>query len=476
MAVGSSNSFDLVVLGAGIGGYSAAFRATQLGLRVALVDEARIGGTCLHTGCIPTKAMLESADLLDRVRRAGEFGVRTAGEVTPDYAVIAQRRTQVVERLVKGLEGLVKKNKVEWVRGRGRLQGGKKVLVELREDGKQNGSRALDATDVILATGSRVRSLPGLEPDGERILTSDDVLRSAKLPESLVVVGAGAVGVEFASFYHDMGVKVTVLEYLPRLVPLEDADVSKELHRSFTKRGIEVITDARFDPASVVADEKGICVLVGAEGKEPQELRAEQMLVAVGRAANTEDVGLDTTRAKMEKGIVQVDARMRTAEPHLYAIGDIVGGLWLAHVAVHEGVAAVHAIAGAEPEPVDYLKQPRATYSRPQIASIGRSEQEAQRDGIEVRTGRFPFAASGKALIVGEPTGFVKVVADKATDELLGVHMIGPGVTDLIAEASAAMLLEATAWELGATVHPHPTLSEAVGEAALAVDGKQLNA
>jgi dihydrolipoamide dehydrogenase len=474
VAVGSSNSFDLVVLGAGTGGYSAAFRAAQLGLRVALIDEARIGGTCLHLGCIPTKAMLESADLVDRIRHASDFGI-SAGEPQVDYGSVAKRRQQVVDRLTKGLESLVKKNKVEWIGGRGRLQGGKKVAVELREDGKKTGSRSLDATDVILATGSRVRSLPGLEPDGERIITSDDVATGSKLPESVIVVGAGAVGVEFASFYADMGVTVTVLEYLPALVPLEDAEVSKELERSFARRGITVMTNARFDPASVVADEKGVCVVVGPEGAEPQELRAEQMLVAIGRAANTDDVGLDTTRAKVEKGLVQVDARMRTAEPHLYAVGDIIGGLWLAHVAAHEGIAAVHAIANAEPELVDYLKQPRATYSRPQIASIGRSEQECERDGLPYRTGKFPFVANGKAIIHGETGGFAKVIAHKETDEILGVHLIGPSVTDLIAEASAAMLLEATAWEVGSAVHPHPTLSEALGEAALAVDGKAIN-
>lgn len=474
MAVGSSNSFDLVVLGAGTGGYSAAFRAAQLGLRVALVDEARIGGTCLHLGCIPTKAMLESADLVDRIRHASDFGI-SAGEPQVDYGIVAKRRQQVVDRLTKGLESLVKKNKVEWIGGRGRLQGGKKVVVELREDGKTTGNRTLDATDVILATGSRVRSLPGLEPDGERIVTSDDVATGSELPESVIVVGAGAVGVEFASFYADMGVTVTVLEYLPALVPLEDAEVCKELERSFSRRGITVMTNARFDPASVVADENGVCVVVGPEGAEPQELRAEQMLVAIGRAANTDDIGLDTTRAKVEQGIVQVDARMRTAEPHLYAVGDIIGGLWLAHVAAHEGIAAVHAIANAEPEPVDYLRQPRATYSRPQIASIGRSEQECERDGLPYRTGKFPFVANGKAIIHGETGGFAKVIAHKETDELLGVHLIGPSVTDLIAEASAAMLLEATAWEVGSAVHPHPTLSEALGEAALAVDGKAIN-
>ena len=476
MAVGSSNNFDLVVLGAGTGGYSAAFRAGQLGLKVALVDEGRIGGTCLHSGCIPTKAMLEAADFYERIGHAGDFGIRIGGEASVDYEAVAVRRQQVVDRLTKGLMSLVKKNKVDFIRGRGTLQGAKKIKVaKLDDDGKPAGDIVLEGTDVILATGSRVKSLPGLKPDGKRILTSDDVLRSTTLPKSLIVVGAGAVGVEFASFYADVGVEVTLLEYLPAVVPLEDAELSRDLERSFTRRGIKVVTNARFDPAAVTADESGVCLMVGKEGELPAELRAEQMLVAAGRAMNTDNVGLESTRAKVDKGFVKVDGRMRTAEPHLYAIGDIIGGLLLAHVAAHEGIAAVNSIAGAEGEPVDYLKMPRATYCRPQIASIGRTQAECERDGFEIKTGKVPFQAIGKALIGGDYEGFVKVIADKKTDELLGVHMIGPHVTDLIAEASAAMFFESTAWEIGEAVHPHPTLSEALGEAALAVDGRSIN-
>jgi dihydrolipoamide dehydrogenase len=268
---------------------------------------------------------------------------------------------------------------------------------------------------------------------------------------------------------------VTLLEYMDRLTPLEDAEISKELLRTFQRRGMNVIVKARFDTGAVSVDEQGVRLMVGPEGEEPKELRAEQMLVATGRAPVTEGIGLESTRAKVEKGFVTVDARMRTAEPHLYACGDVIGGLLLAHVAAHEGIAAVHALAGAEAEQVDYLKMPRATYSRPQIASIGRSQEEAERDGYEVKVGKIPFQAIGKALVRGEHEGFVKVVADKKTDELLGVHMIGAQVTDLISEASAAMLLEATAWEVGSAVHPHPTLSEALGEAAMAVDGRSIN-
>jgi dihydrolipoamide dehydrogenase len=479
VAVGSSNSFDLVVLGAGTGGYTAAFRAGQLGLKVALVDAYKIGGTCLHVGCIPTKAMLESADFYAKVKKAADYGI-TTGEASVDFAVVAKRRGQIVDRLHKGLVSLVKKNQVEFIRGRGTLNGGKKVEVDLiGEDDSPAGHRTLDANDVILATGSRVKSLPGLEPDGKVIVTSDDILASTTLPGSLIVVGGGAVGVEFASFYADIGVRVTVLEYLANLVPLEDREVSVELERAFKRRGIDVMTNARFETKSVKVGKGangGVSVMVGPDGTEPTELRADQMLVATGRAANVDDVGLETTRVKVDRGVVLVDPKtMRTAEPHLYAIGDIIGGLWLAHVAAHEGLAAVASIVGGEAEVVDYLKMPRATYSRPQVASIGRSEAECERDKIPFKTGKFPWIANGKALIGGDYEGFAKVIANKDTDEIVGVHLVGPHVTDLIAEASTAMLLEATAWELGAAVHPHPTLSEALGEAAMAIEGRAIN-
>jgi dihydrolipoamide dehydrogenase len=472
-----TQSFDIVVLGAGTGGYGAAFRAGQLGLKVALVDDnpKGIGGTCLHIGCIPTKAMLASADLLDHMKHSSEFGI-TASDVTADPEAIAKRRDRIVTRLVKGVTSLTKKNNVDYIVGRGRLEGPQQVRVAtIDKDGKSAGEVILKAKDVILATGSRVKSLPGLEPDHEHIVTSDDVLRSAHVPESIIVVGAGAVGVEFASYFHDMGSKVTMLEYLPGLVPLEDAEISKEMERAFKKRGITIVTSARFDPAAVKADASGVSLMVGPEGSEPTELRAEQMLVATGRAANVEDVGLETTRAVVERGVVVTDGHMRTADPHLYAVGDIAGGLWLAHVATHEGIAAVHAIAGEEVEEIDYVKMPRATYSRPQVASIGLTSEQCAERGIKTKVGKMPMMASGKAIIDGDTTGFVKIIADAETDELLGVHMIGHHVTELIAESSTAMLLEATAWEIGAAVHPHPTLSETMGEAAMAVDGQSIN-
>ena len=479
MAVGSSNDFDLIVLGAGTGGYAAAFRGAQLGLRVALVDEDKIGGTCLHRGCIPTKAMLESASLADRIRHAGDFGLALAGDAEVQFATIAKRRDQIVNRMWKGVSSLIKKNDVTWIAGRGRLEGPSKVRVRLAgEDGTPGagGERVLSGTDVVLATGSRVKSLPGIVPDGKRIVTSDDVLKSDSMPASVIVIGAGAVGVEFASMYHDLGATVTLLEYLPAIVPLEDAEVSKELERTFKRRGITVITNARFDAASVIADDEGVRITVGPEGGEAKEIRAEMLLVAAGRAVNTEDVGLETTRAELDRGFVKVDGHMRTREPHLYAIGDIVGGLQLAHTAAHEGIIAVHTIVGdPDVHAMDYVKQPKATYCRPEIASVGLTQQECEKRGLPIKVAKVPFQAVAKALIGGEYEGFTKIIANKDTDETLGIHIIGPHATDLIAEGSLAMTLEATPWEIGATTHAHPTLSEILGETAMAVDGRSIN-
>ena len=472
MAVGSSNSFDLVVLGAGTGGYAAAFRAAQLGLKVALVDEGKIGGTCLHRGCIPTKALLESAAVAERIRHAADFGLTLPGEAVLDYAKVAARRDMVVNRMWKGLGSLVKKNNVTWVQGRGRLDGAHKIYVTA-EDGSEI---LLEATDTILATGSRVKSLPGITPDGRAIVTSDDVLAMTSLPKSAIVIGAGAVGVEFASLFHDLGSTVTVLEYLPAIVPLEDREVSKELERSFTRRGIRVMTNARFDAASVVAADGGVRITVGPDGGTAEELSAQIVLVAAGRGTNVENVGLETTAAIVDRGIVKVDGHMRTAEPHLYAIGDIVGGLQLAHTAAHEGIIAAHVIAGeADVHPMDYAKQPKATYCRPQIASVGLTEQQCEARGLPIKIGKVPFQAVGKAIIGGDYEGFTKIIGHAQTNETLGVHIIGPHATDLIAEASLALTLEAAPWEIGAATHAHPTLSEILGEAAMAVDGRAIN-
>jgi dihydrolipoamide dehydrogenase len=479
MAVGSSNDFDLVVLGGGTGGYTAAFRAAQLGLKVALVDEDKIGGTCLHRGCIPTKALLESAALADKLRHAKDFGLTLPGEAAIDYAQMAARRDQVVKRMWTGLKTLIDKNKVTWIAGRGRLDGPQRVRVsQPGEDGTpgKGGERVLQATDVIIATGSRVKSLPGLTPDGERIVTSDDVLRMTTLPADIVIVGAGAVGVEFASMFHDVGVKVTVLEYLPGIVPLEDGEVSKLLERSFAKRGITVMTSARFDPAAVKTDKKGIRMMVGPDGKDQAELRAEMMLVATGRAANIEEIGLETTKVETDRGTIKVNGRMRTSEPHVYAIGDVIGGLWLAHTAAHEGIIAAHAIAGdPDVHEMDYARQPRATYCRPEIASIGLTEEQLKAAGTPYKVGKVPFQAIAKAIIGGDYEGFAKVITNTENQDTLGIHIVGPHATDLIAEASLAFELDATAWEIGGATHAHPTLSEVIGEAAMAVDGRSIN-
>ena len=477
MAVGSSNDFDLVVLGAGTGGYTAAFRAAQLGLKVALVDNRKIGGTCLHIGCIPTKALLESAAFAERLRHAKDFGLGV-DDFSIDYDQMRARRDQVVKRLWTGLKSLVDKNKVTWIQGTGRLEGGRTVRVDMAADGDNpGGERVLQGTDVILATGSRVKSLPGLEPDGKRIVTSDDILADAPLPKDVIVIGAGAVGVEFASMYHDLGVKVTLLEYLPTLVPLEDREVSQALERSFTRRGMTVMTSARFDPAKVKASKTGVALDVGPEGKEASRIEAEMLLVATGRAPNIENVGLETTKAEVERGFVKVDLKtMRTREPHLYAIGDIVGGLMLAHTAGHEGLLAAHVIAGdKDVHAMDYILQPRATYCRPEIASVGLTQQQCEEQGLPIRTGKVPFQAIAKAIIGGEYEGFTKVIEHKETGDTLGIHVIGPHATDLIAEASLAFSLEATPWEIGGATHAHPTFSEIMGEAALAVDGKSIN-
>ena len=479
MAVGSSNDFDLVVLGAGTGGYTAAFRAGQLGLKVALVDEDKIGGTCLHRGCIPTKALLESAAFTERIRHAKDFGIDISGDPVVDYARMAARRDQVVKRMWTGLKTLVDKNKVAWIQGRGRLDGPRKVVVKMHgEDGTPGagGERVLQGNDVILATGSRVKSLPGLTPDGKRIVTSDEVLKADTLPKDVIVIGAGAVGVEFASMYHDLGVAVTLLEYLPAVVPAEDREVSQLVERSFTRRGIKVMTSARFDVASVKADKAGVHLTVGPEGKEATEIGAELLLVATGRAPNVEDIGLETTKAELDRGFVKVDGRMRTKEPHLYAIGDLVGGLLLAHTAGHEGLVAAHVIAGEKDvHPIDYVQQPRATYCRPEIASIGLTEQQCEEKGIPYKVGKVPFQAIAKAIIGGEYEGFVKVIGHKETNDTLGVHLVGPHATDLVAEASLAFQLDATPWEIGGATHAHPTLSEIIGEAAMAVDGRSIN-
>ena len=452
--------FDVAILGGGMGGYPAAIRASQLGLKVALVEADKLGGTCLHIGCIPTKALLESSELYHRVATRGvEFGLK-AEVVGYDYQRIAQRRDAVVGQLYKGVQYLMKKNKIEVIQGRGRLRDRNSIEV----NGKQ-----VKAPNLILATGSSVKTLPGLELDGQFIISSDNAVLAKDVPESICIIGAGAVGVEFATFYSELGVKVTMLEALDRLVPLEDEEVSKELLSSFKKAGIDVRVGVKVSGARKARD--GVSV-----DTDQGEVWAKQLLVAVGRAAVSKELGLEQVGVQLHpNGFIKVDEWMRTSAESIHAIGDVVGGYLLAHAASHEGIVAAEDIAGQRTAPMEQELVTRCTYSHPQIASVGLTEKQAREKGHEVKVGRFPFSAIGRAQIHGDTAGFVKIVSDAKTGQMLGTHIIGSEATELIAEPALTQLFQGDAWELGRNIHPHPTLSEAVMEAAMAVDGHAIH-
>ncbi|MGZ6372547.1 MAG: dihydrolipoyl dehydrogenase [Candidatus Limnocylindria bacterium] len=465
--------FDLLILGGGMS-YVGAIRAAQLGLKVGLVERGRLGGTCLNRGCIPTKAMLETADLFHRVTEQGaEFGLAGGEGITLDYPALGKRRDAVVEKHVKGVEFLMKKNGVTVLRGSGTLTSPTSVHVS----GGESGELDATATDLILATGSAPRSLPGLDVDGDRIITSDEALTRETVPARVAIVGAGAIGVEWASLYTDLGAQVHLVEYLDRIVPLEDADVSKELTRIFKKRDMKIYTSSSIDPKSIERTKRGVHFAVEArDGKTRVEMETDVILVAVGRRPVTEGIGLESIPGvELERGWVKVDGFMQTGVPHLYAIGDIVPGYALAHVASHEAVIAVEKIAGRDPEPVRMELMPRVTFCRPEIASVGLTKAQATDAGHTVKVGSFPFRALGKATIVGEIDGFAKLVADAQTGLLLGAHLIGAHAGDLLAEPTLALLLEATAAEIAMSVHAHPTLTEVLVEAALAVDGAAIH-
>jgi dihydrolipoamide dehydrogenase len=465
----SDGSYDVVIIGSGPGGYVAAVRAGQLGLKTAVVEMYRQpGGTCLHWGCIPTKALLHAAEVLDMTRHAGAFGVRVA-EGTLDRDAVVKYKEKTVQANAKGVQYLLDKNEVELLAGRGRLAGPGRVEVT-PEKGKPF---TVTAANVVLATGSVVRGLPHVAQDGKHVIDSDDALELTKIPSSIVVLGAGAVGVEFASIYRSFGAEVTLVELLPRLVPIEDAELGAELERAFKKRGITVHTGTRVESVEIA----GRRVRASARrGDERIALESETLLVAVGRRPRTEDLGLDGTRVAVdERGFVRVDEMMRTGEDGVYAIGDIVASPALAHVASHEGIVAVEHAAGLDPLPVDYDRVPSCTYCSPEVASVGLSEERARERGLDVKVGRFPFSAIGKAKILNDTRGFVKIVCDRRHDEVVGVHIVGPHATELIAEATAALNLEATAESLFHTIHAHPTLSEAMGEAALAVHDRPIH-
>jgi dihydrolipoamide dehydrogenase len=465
--------YDLLILGGGMS-YVGAIRAAQLGMKVGLIERDALGGTCLNRGCIPSKALLETADLLHRVTEQGaEFGLAGSDGVSLDYGPLGVRRDAVVDKHVKGVEFLMKKNGVDVIRGHGVLTSPTSVRVS----GGEAGELEVSGTDLMLATGSAPRSLPGLEPDGERIITSDEALQRNDVPGRVTIVGSGAIGVEWASMYRDFGAEVTVVEFLDRVVPLEDADVSKELNRIFRKRGITIHTASTIDTDSIERTDAGLRFAVKAnEGDKRTDVEADVILVAVGRRPLTEGIGLDQISGlELDRGYVKVDGHMRTGVDHLWAIGDIVPGFALAHVAAHESVVAVETIAGHDPEPVDMQLMPRVTFCRPQIASVGMTEAEAKDAGRTVKTGAFPFRALGKATIVGDIDGFAKIVADAATGRVLGAHIIGPHAGDLLPEPVFAMLAEGTAEEIAMSVHAHPTLPEVLVEAALAVDGAAIH-
>jgi dihydrolipoamide dehydrogenase len=455
-----SYDFDVAILGGGMGGYPAAIRASQLGLKVALVEADKLGGTCLHLGCIPTKALLESSELYHRLAaRGAEFGIK-AEVVGYDYPAIAQRRDAVVNQLFKGVQYLMKKNKIEIVAGKGKLRDRNTIDV----DGKQ-----VKAANLIVATGSVPKTLPGIEVDGKFVLTSDHAVKSTEVPESIVIIGAGAVGVEFATFFNQLGVKVTLLEALDRLVPLEDEDVSKELLAVFKKAGIDVRLGVKVSGAKKARD--GVSVET-----DQGEVWGKQLLVAVGRGAVSKELGLEQLGVQTHpNGFIKVDEWMRTSVDSIHAIGDVVGGFLLAHAASHEGVVAAEDIAGQRLAPMDQQLVTRCTYSHPQVASVGLTEKQARDQGREVKVGKFPFSAISRAQIHGETAGFVKVVSDAKTGQMLGTHIIGQDATELIAEPALTQLFQGDAWELGRNIHPHPTLSEAVMEAAMAVDGHAIH-
>ncbi len=461
--------YDLVIIGSGPGGYVAAIRAGQWGLKTAVVEkDPFLGGTCLHVGCIPTKVFLHHADIYDYFKRAEEFGFEVK-DVGINWPAILARKDKIVKKHSLGIASLFKKNKVETITGWGRIAGPGRVSVE--KDGK---TTEIETTYTMVATGSEARTLPGVEIDGKTILTNREILTMQAIPKSMVVVGCGAVGVEFASIFRTFGTEVTLLEAMPRLVPLEDEDISPELEKAFKKKGMRVETGAKV--TSVKKDANGASVSFTDKEGKPQTISAEKVLIAVGRRPLTENIGLEKTKAKVERGYIHTNAFLETDEPKLYAIGDIVAGLpQLAHAASMEGIIAVGRMAGKEVQPFDRKRCPNATYCEPQIGSVGLTEKQAREAGFNVKTGKFPFIANSKATILGMHEGFIKVVAEAKYGEILGVHAIGPLATEILAEPTTALNLEATLDDMGAVIHAHPTVWEAMGDAFNAVRGLAIN-
>ena len=463
--VSGNGQYDLVVIGAGPGGYVAAIRAAQLGMKTAVVERDALGGVCLNWGCIPSKALLKNAEVLSLLHRADEFGFGF-DNLRVDYSKAFDRSRSVVDRNTKGIGFLLRKNKVEHIKGEARILDGHSI--EVSPEG-----RAITATNIMVATGARARSIPALPVDGQVVITSRHALELTELPASVVIVGAGATGVEFAYIYNAYGVDVTVVEVLPRVVPNEDEEISQHLERALSREGIRFMTGSKV--TGMEQTEGGARLTVESATGEAQSIDCAVVLVAIGVQANVEDLGLEDVGVELESGFVKVDDRMATNVPGIYAIGDVTGKLLLAHVASAQGVTAVEGIGGMDIRPLDYTYMPRATYCIPQVASFGLTEAQAQEAGHEIKVGKFPFQASGKALAIGETAGMVKLVVDAQYGEILGAHLIGPEVTEMLAELSIARLLEGTTLELGWMVHSHPTLSEAIKEAALGADGASIH-
>jgi len=463
-------TYDVIVIGSGPGGYSAAVRAGQYGLKTALIEkDPKLGGCCLHVGCIPTKAFLHAADVWEHFLHPEEDGIHCENPRL-DFPLVLDRKNKIVAKHAKGVEFLMKKNKVDWIKGYGRLAGPGKV--EVTTDG---GKQILEAKNIVLATGSEARMLPGLKPDARRILTNIEILDLKEIPKTLAILGAGAVGVEFASAFSRFGSKVSIFEMLPRIVPVEDEEVSKELLRVFKKQGIRVETGARVDHVENVGS--GVRFQVTLADGKTEAVAADALLVAIGRKPNTENIGLEGTKVELDRGFVKVDPYQRTGEPGVYAIGDIVAGTpQLAHVATAEGMVAIGHIAGKPVMPINRNHIPGATYTEPGIGSVGLNDAQARAAGHAVKIGKFPFAADAKASILGQHDGFVKIVADEKYGEILGVHIIGPQAFELISEGVLAMEAEASVETLLHTIHAHPTLYEAMGEAFNAVYGMAINA
>ena len=473
-----AQNYDVVIVGGGTGGYVAAIRAAQLGLKTAIVEREKLGGTCLHKGCIPSKALLRSAEVYRMANKTAiEFGVEIEG-VTLQFDKVQARKQAIVEQLSQGVNSLMKKGKIDVYEGIGRILGPSifspmpgTISVEFR-NGEEN--EMLLPTNVVLATGSRPRGIDGLEVDGNYVMNSDHALMMATLPKSLLIVGGGVIGIEWASMLCDFGVYVTVVEFGPTVLPAEDADVVKEVTKQLEKRGVRFVTNAKLNVATFKIENDSVFISAYVDGKEEQ-FEADKLLLCVGREANTQDMGLENTDIEVENGFIKVRDTYQTKESHMYAIGDVIGGLQLAHVASHEGLLAIEHIVTGKTEMLDPLKVPKCVYSYPEVASIGLTEKDANEQGYTVKVGKFPFKAIGKALVNGETDGFVKIIADEQTNDILGIHMVGPHVTDLIGEASLAKLLDATPWEISQAIHPHPSLNEILVESALAVDDRAIH-